>query len=177
MLEVCWIKPFLSGWNQIPILWARTARTGPGLYKIQMWVTTFAAWNKSKSLTLQHIKFKNCFGNIFLLHPYHVEQDYRVRLKYQLLWQLSFLLTPGHYWTNDTAHEISYCYRVAGNYEDQVSKTKLSYLGATWFIQCAMISHKFPNFIFLKELVRTIFVTKHYWSLCTLLSINNFKQL
>ena len=32
-LEVCWIKPFLSGLNQIPFLWARTAETGPGLYK------------------------------------------------------------------------------------------------------------------------------------------------
>ena len=39
-MEVCWIKPFLSGWDQITILWTRTARTGPGLYKIQLWLWT-----------------------------------------------------------------------------------------------------------------------------------------
>ena len=36
ILEVCWITLFLSGLDQIPILWARTTRTEPGLYKKQM---------------------------------------------------------------------------------------------------------------------------------------------
>ena len=35
-LEVCWIKPFLSGLDQIPILWAGTAGMGPGLHNKQM---------------------------------------------------------------------------------------------------------------------------------------------
>ena len=53
ILEACWIKPFVSGLDHIPILGARTSGMGQGLYKKQMWGGGLAnadiGWQRGKA--------------------------------------------------------------------------------------------------------------------------------
>ena len=63
ILEVCWIKPFLSGLDQIIIQWARTAGTGPWLYKKQMWSKSVKSETTSSINFLPGFRKSKKFGH------------------------------------------------------------------------------------------------------------------